>query len=131
MRTEHTACLDLLVLGLVAGQVGGGAGRGEGAGQAEDDHALALEDVRRRHVLPREGVVAADLGARARDVAGCAAHIYDVARVSAGQRGRAAPRSREAKVRGGGVLRGRPGEGHAAAGTAGECAAPSRRARAP
>ena len=65
-RAVHTASLDLLVLGLVAGQVGGGAGRGEGAGQREDDHALALEDVRRRHVLPLAGVVAADLRGCAR-----------------------------------------------------------------
>jgi hypothetical protein len=57
----HTASLDLLVLGLVTRQVCGGARGGEGAGEREDHHALALEKVLGRHVLPREGVVAADL----------------------------------------------------------------------
>ena len=47
--------LHLAVGLLVAGQVGGGAGRREGARQGEDGHALALEVLLGRHVLPAFG----------------------------------------------------------------------------
>ena len=50
-----------LIMLFVAGKVGGRAGRREGARQREDDNALALEEVRSGHVLPRERVITADL----------------------------------------------------------------------
>ena len=56
-----TAGLDVFILALVPGKVGRRAGWGESARKRENDHTLALEDVRSCDVLPSERIVAADL----------------------------------------------------------------------